>query len=52
MINTDTFLTILYAMIDDFCKSQPVKETQPGPEASLSRSEVVALAIFGQWAHF
>jgi hypothetical protein len=52
MIDTDTFLTILYAMIDDFCKSQLAKETRPGPKASLNRSEVVALAVFGQWARF
>ncbi len=48
----DTFLTTLYVMVDDFCKSQQPTETRPGPEASLSQSEVVTLAIFGQWGHF
>src|SRR4029450_4644607 len=27
-------------------------ETHPGPEAALSRSETVPLAIFGQWQGF
>lgn len=52
MVDTDTFLTTLYVMVDDFCKGQLPPETQPGPAASLSRGEVVTLAIFGQWAHF
>jgi hypothetical protein len=37
--------------IDDFCKSLPVI-ARPGPIASLSRSEVLTLAVFGQWRHF
>ena len=52
MISTDTFLTILYVMIDDFCKSHLPEEKRPGPKASLSRSEVVTLAIFSQWSRF
>ena len=52
MVDIDTCLTTLYVMVDDFCKSQPSPKTRPGPEASLSRSEVVTLAIFGQWACF
>jgi hypothetical protein len=52
MVDIDTFLIALYVMVDDFCKSQPSPETRPGPEASLSRSEVVTLALFGQWACF
>jgi hypothetical protein len=52
MVDADTFLSILYVMADDFCKSQLPKETSPGPKASLSRSEVVTLAIFGQWDRF
>ncbi|MFL5664750.1 MAG: hypothetical protein ACJ8BW_25900 [Ktedonobacteraceae bacterium] len=49
MIDQDTFLTTLYVMIDDFCQSHgfDVKH-RPGPQASLSCSEVVTLAVFGQ----
>jgi hypothetical protein len=47
----DTFLTTLYVMVDDFCHSYPPK-TNPGPEASLSESEVVSLAIFARWNRF
>ncbi len=40
-------------MIDDFCQSQGFDEKhRPGPAASLSCSEVVTLAVFGQWAQF
>jgi hypothetical protein len=48
----DTFLTTLYVMVDDFCQSQPPKR-RPGPEASLSESEVITLAIFfARWSRF
>lgn len=40
-------------MIDDFCQSAGFNEKhRPGPAASLSCSEVVTLAVFGQWAQF
>jgi hypothetical protein len=52
MVDIDTFLITLYVMVDDFCKSRLPIEIRPGPEASLSRSEVVTLAIFGQWQWF
>lgn len=53
MIDVDTFITILYVMIDDFCQQKlAVEPKRPGPKASLSRSEVVTLAVFGQWAEF
>src|SRR2546422_9179543 len=39
-------------MLDDFCKTSLPLETHPGPHAALSRSEVVTLAIFGQWQGF
>ena len=52
-MDLDTFLTTLYVAVDDFCKAElPAERTRPGPEASLSRSEVVTLAILGQWARF
>jgi hypothetical protein len=49
MVDLDTFLTTLYVTVDDFCKSQLPVEIRPGPPASLSRSEVVTLAIMSQW---
>lgn len=52
MVDTDTFLTTLYVMVDDFCKSELPLEKEPGPEAALSRSEVVTLSIFSQWSRF
>jgi hypothetical protein len=51
MLDVDTFLTILYVMVDDFSYSQPPKR-RPGPEASLSQSEVLTLAIFARWSRF
>jgi hypothetical protein len=52
MVDVDTFLTTLYVIVDDFCKTSLPVETHPGPHAALTRSEVVTLAIFGQWQGF
>ncbi len=53
MIDLDTFLTILYVMVDDFCQlNLEAEKPKPGPQASLSRSEVITLALFGQWVQF
>jgi hypothetical protein len=53
LIDLDTFLTTLYVMADDFCQSCLAKEKQaPGPAALLSKSEVMTLAMFGQWVQF
>src|SRR5438132_7631762 len=53
MTDPGTFLTTLYVMIDDFCQAHGFKANhRPGPAASLSCSEVVTLAVFGQWAQF
>ena len=52
MVDIDTFLTILYVMVDDFFKSHPASEHRPGPSASLTCSEVVTLTLFGQWCRF
>lgn len=52
MVDVDTFLTTLYVMIDDFCNASLPTEVHPGPHAALSRSEVLTLAIFGQWQGF
>lgn len=53
MIDVDTFITILYVMVDDFCQCQQIEAPkQRGPQAALSCSEVVTLALFGQWTQF
>ena len=53
MIDLDMFLITLYVMVDDFCQSEFEPEMpRPGPQASLSRSEVITLALFGQWVQF
>lgn len=52
MVDVDTFLTTLYVMVDDLCKTSWPPECHPGPPAALSRSETVTLAIFGQWQGF
>lgn len=52
MLDTDTFLTSLYVMVDDFRQSCPREELRPGPDASLSPSEVATLAIFARWSRF
>ena len=36
MGDVDTFLTILYVTVDDFCKYQSLPEPTPGPQASLA----------------
>ena len=51
MVDVDTFLTTLYVMVDDFCHSHPPKK-RPGPQASLSESEVITLAVFARWSRF
>ena len=48
MVDSDTFLTTLYVMIDDFCKEHLSPEPRGGAPASLTRSEVLTLARFGQ----
>ncbi len=53
MIDLDTFITTLYVMVDDFYQANDEPEKpKPGPQASLSRSEVITLAVFGQWVQF
>ena len=53
MVEVATFLTILDVMVDDFCKTRlPAEAPRPGPSAALSRSEIVTLALFGQWQAF
>lgn len=53
MVDIETFLSTLYVMVDEFCKTNwPLQATHPGPQASLSCSEIVTLAVFGQWSRF
>ncbi|MFO1431624.1 MAG: hypothetical protein U1F76_16030 [Candidatus Competibacteraceae bacterium] len=52
MVDSDTFLTTLSVMIDDFCKSHLSREHRGGAPASLTPSEVLTLALFGQWQRF
>ena len=52
MIDVDTFLTILYVMVDDFGKTSLPLEPHPGPQAALSRSEVLTLAMCALWQNF
>jgi hypothetical protein len=51
MLDVDTFLTALYVIADDFCQSRRPKK-RPGPDASLSESEVITLAVFARWSRF
>jgi len=40
-------------MSDDFCQSVfPHEKRTPGPVPALQRSEVITLALFGQWVQF
>lgn len=52
MVDSDTFLTTLYVMIDDFCQWHLPPEPHSGAPASLTRSEVLTLALLGQWQRF
>jgi hypothetical protein len=52
MLEVDTFLVWLYVVVDDFCKAALPDERHPGPAPSLSRSEVLTLALFSQWECF
>jgi hypothetical protein len=52
VLDPETFLTELYVAADEFCKAGLPRERRPGPAAGLCRSEVVTLAVFGQWQQF
>jgi hypothetical protein len=52
MVDADTFVIWLYVMADDFCKQHLRAETHPGPAPALCRSEVMTLALVGQWFRF
>jgi hypothetical protein len=50
-LDVDTFLTRLYVAVDERCQQRPA-EGRRGRRPALARSEVVTLALFGQWARF
>ena len=52
MLDLNTFLTTLYVTIDGFCKEQFKPNRRHGPVPSLSVSEMLTLAIYGQWRSF
>ena len=53
MFDPETCLIALYVEVDTFCKAQvPAPMPHRGRPSSLSVSEIVTLAIFGQWAEF
>ena len=53
MFDPETCLIALDVEVDTFCKAHvPEPVLRPGPKPSLCASEVVTLAIFGQWAEF
>jgi hypothetical protein len=52
VVDTETFLTILYVAADDFVKTGGQQDSHPGPAPSLCASEVLALGILAQWARF
>jgi hypothetical protein len=51
MVDVDTFLTTLYVTVDEFCHSHPPRR-RPGPQPSLSESEIITLTIFARWSRF
>ena len=43
----------MYVNVEDFCRQYLSRESVlPGPAPALSRSEIVTLALFGQFARF
>jgi hypothetical protein len=52
-LDTNTFLTVLYVLIDDFFQREgPPEVCRPGRRSALNRSEVICLALFGRWGCF
>ncbi len=52
MVDPETFLTEVSVAVDEFCKARLPAPIRPGPAPALSPSEVVTLAISGQWTRF
>jgi len=53
MVDPDTFLTALYVLVDELLHDIDLPAPRRrGPALALTQSEVVTLALYGQWAHF
>lgn len=53
MFDPETCLIALYVLVDSFCKHHlPEPAPKRGRKPSLAVSEIVTLALFGQWAPF
>lgn len=52
MFDREAFLTELYVVVDDSCKTQPEPAPRSGPAASLATSEIVTLALYAQETRF
>jgi hypothetical protein len=52
-MDRDTFLTTVYVLTDDFCKSQQLDwRGRRGPRPRLSVAEVLTLALMSRWGRF
>jgi hypothetical protein len=52
-MDIDTFMTTVYVMVDDYCKSEHIDwPVQPGPTPSLCVSEVLTLVLISRWNVF
>lgn len=51
LLDADTFLVTVYVEVDDLYRTEyaPSKPRRPGPEPAMSDSEVLTLALLGQW---
>ncbi len=52
MVDPETVRTEVSVAVDTFCKADLTVPVRPGPAPALSPSEVVTLAISGQWTRF
>ena len=52
MVDLDTFVTWLYVEVDDYCNAHFPPEPRHGRTPTLCRSEVITLALVGQWSRF
>lgn len=51
LLDADTFLVTVYVLVDDLYRTEyaPSRPRRPGPEPAMSDSEVLTLALVGQW---
>lgn len=50
-MDLETFCTTVYVLVDDWYKAEiaPQKARRPGPAVEMSDSEVMTVAVLGQW---